>query len=90
MLVLTRKESQRIYIGNDIVVTVAEIRGNKVRLAIEAPRHMSVDREEVAHMKSCEAFLESLKQESMVSSFSNEVYGNTENPTSVLSAGSPL
>ena len=48
MLVLSRRESQSIVIGNDIVVTVIEIRGDHVRLGIEAPRSITVHRQEVA------------------------------------------
>jgi carbon storage regulator len=47
MLVLTRKRDEKIMIGDDIVITVVEIRGDKVRLGIEAPRDIRVDREEV-------------------------------------------
>lgn len=47
MLVLTRKPNQRINIGDDIVVTVLEVRGDQVRLGIEAPRHVTVQREEI-------------------------------------------
>lgn len=47
MLVLSRKKSERILIGNDVTITVVEIRGDKVRLGIEAPRSLSVHREEV-------------------------------------------
>jgi carbon storage regulator len=47
MLVLTRRANQSIVIGNDIVVTVLEVRGDQVRLGIRAPRHVTVNREEV-------------------------------------------
>ena len=48
MLVLTRKLNERIIIGDDITVTVVEIRDGTVRLGIEAPRSIAVHREEVA------------------------------------------
>lgn len=48
MLVLQRKKDERIVIGNDITITVVEIRGDKVRLGIEAPIAVPVHREEVA------------------------------------------
>ncbi len=38
MLVLSRRESQSIMIGKDIVITVISIRGDQVRIGIEAPR----------------------------------------------------
>lgn len=47
MLVLSRKKNESIVINNDVVVTVVEIRGDKVRLGIVAPRDVSVHREEV-------------------------------------------
>ena len=47
MLVLTRKASQSIMIGDDIEVSVLAIMGEKVRIGIEAPREVPVFREEV-------------------------------------------
>ena len=47
MLVLSRKMNEAIVIGENIVVTVIDIRGDKIRLGIEAPRHVSVHRREV-------------------------------------------
>jgi len=47
MLVLSRKVNERVMIGNDIVITIAGIRGDKVRLGIEAPQEISINREEV-------------------------------------------
>lgn len=47
MLVLSRKIGEKIVIGHNITVTITEIRGSKVRLGIEAPRHVSIDRSEI-------------------------------------------
>jgi cytosine deaminase len=47
MLVLTRQRDDSIMIGDDIEVTVVDIRGDKVRLGIEAPRKIAVHRKEV-------------------------------------------
>lgn len=47
MLVLTRHVNEDVVIGGNIVVRVAAIRGDKVRLAIDAPREISVHRKEV-------------------------------------------
>ena len=47
MLVLSRKKEERIRIGDDIKIVVVEIRGDKVRLGIDAPRHIDVHREEI-------------------------------------------
>ena len=47
MLILTRKTGQSIVIADDVVVTVIESSGDQVRLGVDAPRHISVHREEV-------------------------------------------
>ena len=47
MLVLSRKNSESIVINDDVVITVVEIRGDKVRLGIQAPRNVPVHRKEV-------------------------------------------
>ena len=47
MLVLSRKTGERIVIGPNIELTVVDIRGNKVRLAIDAPRDVPIHRQEV-------------------------------------------
>ena len=47
MLVLIRKKDEKIVIGDSITLMVIEIRGDKVRLGIEAPRDVTVHREEV-------------------------------------------
>lgn len=47
MLVLSRKKNEAIIIGEEIRIVVAEVRGDKVRLGIEAPKEVSVHREEV-------------------------------------------
>ena len=47
MLVLSRKETQRIRLGDSIVITVVRLSGDKVRLGIEAPRDMLVLRDEL-------------------------------------------
>lgn len=47
MLVLTRKSGESIVIGDDVVITVLEVRGGQVRLGVEAPRDVVVHRSEV-------------------------------------------
>ena len=47
MLVLSRKENQRIVISDTIVVTVLDIRGDSVRLGIEAPKEVTIHRREI-------------------------------------------
>jgi carbon storage regulator len=47
MLVLSRQRDESIVIGDNIVVTIVDVRGDKVRLGIDAPREVSVHRREV-------------------------------------------
>ena len=47
MLVLSRYRDESIYIGDDIVITVVDIRGDRVRIGIQAPPDVSVHRQEV-------------------------------------------
>ena len=47
MLVLSRKKNESIIINDDIVLTIVEIRGDKVRIGIEAPANIPVHRREV-------------------------------------------
>ena len=47
MLVLSRHRDESIIIGDDIIVTIVDIRGDKVRLGIEAPRTVPVFRQEL-------------------------------------------
>ncbi len=47
MLVLSRRESERIYLGDSIVLTVVRLSGDRVRLGIEAPSEVRVVRDEL-------------------------------------------
>ncbi len=47
MLVLSRKKDESIVINDEIIITVVEVRGDKVRLGIQAPRNVPVHRSEV-------------------------------------------
>ncbi len=47
MLVLSRQHDETIMIGDEVEITVVDIRGDKVRLGINAPRHVQVHRKEV-------------------------------------------
>lgn len=58
MLVLTRKSGEAIKLGDDITITVVEIKGNQVRLGIEAPAQVRVYRKEL---------YEKIKSENIVS-----------------------
>lgn len=47
MLILTRRVGEAVIIGDDVTVRVIEVRGMQVRIGIDAPREVRVDREEV-------------------------------------------
>jgi carbon storage regulator len=47
MLILTRKLGERITIGDDIVITLLDIKGMHVRVGIEAPKHIEIHRQEI-------------------------------------------
>ena len=49
MLVLSRKESQRVRLGDSIVLTIVRVSGDRVRLGIEAPSDIVILREELDH-----------------------------------------
>jgi carbon storage regulator len=47
MLVLTRKAGEKIVIGDDITITILDVRGDSIRVGIDAPRGIKIQREEV-------------------------------------------
>lgn len=47
MLVLTRKPGERIFIGDNVSVTVVEVKGDSVRIAVDAPREVKIYRGEI-------------------------------------------
>jgi carbon storage regulator len=47
VLILTRKVGESVLIGNDISITILSVRGNQVKLGVEAPKEVSVHREEI-------------------------------------------
>lgn len=48
MLILTRKQGESITIGDDIKVTILDVKGKYVRVGIEAPRELAVHRQEIS------------------------------------------
>ncbi|MGN7611761.1 carbon storage regulator CsrA [Magnetococcales bacterium HHB-1] len=47
MLILTRRVGESLHIGDEIKITLLGIKGNQVRIGIDAPRHVEVHREEI-------------------------------------------
>jgi carbon storage regulator len=74
MLVLSRRANQSIMIGSEIVVTVLEVRGDHVRLGIQAPRTVSVHREEV--------FAEIQRENRSAAAVARDVVGSLPRPPS--------
>jgi carbon storage regulator len=54
MLILSRRPTESLVIGTDVVITVLAIKGNQVRLGISAPKDIVIDREEVHQRKLAE------------------------------------
>ena len=54
MLVLTREVGQKLLIGNDVIITVTKISGNKVRIGVQAPDDVTVIREELVPARTGE------------------------------------
>lgn len=47
MLILTRRVGETLMVGDDVTVTVLGVKGNQVRIGVNAPKHVSVHREEI-------------------------------------------
>ena len=58
MLVLMRRPGESIHIGPNIVVTLVALERNRARIGIEAPREVSIDREEIAEKKRLESLVD--------------------------------
>lgn len=79
MLVLSRKKNESIVINDDITIVVVEIRGDKVRLGVEAPKEVPVHRREVYDaIKRSEQEKNSIASESNESSEKNQAASETE------------
>lgn len=57
MLVLMRRPGESIHIGPNIVVTLVALERNRARIGIEAPRDVTIDREEIAEKKRIESLV---------------------------------
>ena len=47
MLILTRRVGETLMVGDDVTVTVLGVKGNQVRIGVNAPKHVAVHREEI-------------------------------------------
>lgn len=59
MLILSRHVDESVVIGDDIRITIVRIRGDEVRIGIDAPRHIRVDRQEIHERRKRELELPS-------------------------------
>ena len=77
MLVLTRRLNQSIKIGDDVEITVIEVRGDQVRLGVSAPRDVAVHRKEI--------YLQ-IQQENRAAALSGPEAGGLDAVTEALAA----
>jgi carbon storage regulator len=54
MLILTRKQGEAITIGDDIKVTILDVKGKYVRVGVEAPRNLAVHRQEISPVEKAQ------------------------------------
>ena len=52
MLVLSRKENERLRVGESIILTIVEVNGERVKVGIEAPKNIPIVRDEILNAKS--------------------------------------
>ena len=69
MLILTRKVGESVLIGDDISISVLSVRGNQVKLGVQAPKEVSVHREEIY-----QRILQSKDEHIDGASYTNEFY----------------
>jgi carbon storage regulator len=56
MLILTRRVGETLMIGDEVAVTVLGVKGNQVRIGVDAPKHVAVHREEIYQRIQAEGF----------------------------------
>ena len=66
MLILTRRVGETLVVGDDVTVTVLGVRGNQVRLGVNAPKDVAVHREEIYQRIQNEKDTENLKENSEI------------------------
>ena len=55
MLILSRRVGESVMIGDDVAITVLRVKGNQVRLGVDAPKSVSVQREEISNRVKADA-----------------------------------
>jgi carbon storage regulator len=82
MLVLTRRPGQSVYIGDDVKITLVEIKGNQVRIGIDAPSDVRIFREEI--------YLQILEENKSAAALSAEAPVDVKGLGQVARAAEPL
>ena len=68
MLVLSRKIGEKIVIGSDVTITVVAVQGNKVRIGIDAPEHITILRGELTSDRPAQTVWAEVETEELASS----------------------
>lgn len=80
MLILTRRVGETLMIGDEVSVTVLGVKGNQVRLGVNAPKDIAVHREEIyqriQHERSMQSQMQHLEQGGFSGSFDDDDYFN--------------
>ena len=88
MLILTRRTGETLMIGDDVKITILKVSGNQIRIGVEAPKDVSVHREEVYQRvlqdKQSSGEAESIRLNQQAWERLNEVIENPQAPTDAL------
>jgi carbon storage regulator len=87
MLVLTRKTNEEIVIGDNIRITIVEVAPGRVKIGVEAPKSVRVDRAEVHEKKKQEAAGSTPPAAPVVNRFADQLPPTADAPTAVIPAG---